>query len=187
MIAPDHIVLLGDSYANGHAPDGTVGHLADALCLPEVNRLARSGSTAIEWASDKDGMLTRALYHPAPVVVMSLGGNDAFAALKDGVVTLSEIVLPLSSLYYVMRILGPRRRIIVMLYPDPYCGARPQSASYHRLLIGALRALVAAVPYAEPFAISPILGPQHFDGSDIHPLPSGYRAIASAMRKTLFE
>lgn len=84
-----------------------------------------------------------------------------------------------------MRTLGPRRRIIVMLYPDPYCGALGEAAFGHRLLIGALRAIVAAVPYAEPFALSPVLRPHHFDGTDIHPLPDGYRAIAEALKAHL--
>lgn len=186
-----NIVLFGDSYANGHAPDGSTGHLAAALGVPTYNRLARSGSTAQQWAADQDGMLAAVVCHDARVAVGALGGNDAFAAAADGVVTLEERVQALAALFYVLMRLWSKERVILMVYPDPFFGARPDAAAGHAELARAISAVAGLANYItggiKLLDLAGVLRPEHFDGQDIHPNPEGYRAIAGAVREMLQE
>ena len=184
------IVLFGDSYTDGRLPHTqTDGALADALGLPRHLRLARSGSTAQQRALDTDNLLSRVCGTEADVAVGSLGGNDAFAALADGVVTPLETVAALAALYYALRkIAVSKPRVLLMLYPDPYQGARPDAEGRLRL-VQAIAAVAAEVNRAtgnvETLDLAGALGPRHFDGVDIHPNAAGYAAMAAVIRARL--
>lgn len=179
------IVLFGDSYAAGRLPHTqTDGAFRAALGLPLFADYARSGSTAQQWAANKDGWLSSLISSTADIAVGSLGGNDAFAALADGVVTDLEKVVALASIFHVLMRLR-RRRVILMLYPDPFQGARPDAAAGHRQLVEAISAVAG---YANSINgnitlldLSTVLGREHFDGLDIHPNEAGYQAMGAAV------
>lgn len=183
------VALFGDSYAAGRLPHSqTDGALRDALGVPLYNDFARSGSTAQQWAADKDGLLSALISSSAEITVGSLAGNDAFAAIADGVVTDLEKVVALASIFHVLMRLR-RRRVILMLYPDPFQGTRPDAAAGHRRLVEAISAVAG---YANAINgnitlldLSTVLGPQHFDGQDVHPSAAGYAAMAAAVRNQI--
>ena len=183
------IVLFGDSYTAGRLPHTqTDGAFREALGLPLFADYARSGSTAQQWAADKDDTLSALISSGADIVVGSIGGNDAFAAAADGVVTDLEKVVALASIFHVLMRLR-RRRVILMLYPDPFQGTRPDAAAGHRQLVDAISAVAE---YANSINgnitlldLSTVLGPEHFDGLDIHPNATGYAAMAAAVREVV--
>jgi lysophospholipase L1-like esterase len=183
------IVLFGDSYAAGRIPHTQRdGALAEALGGLVAYDYAASGSTAAQWSADSGGRLTKVCGCDADVAAGSLGGNDAFAALADGTVTDGEKIVALASLFHVLMRLR-RKRVILMLYPDPFQGSRPDAAAGHRQLVEAIRAVAS---YANEINgnvvlldLSEVLGPEHFDGEDIHPNEDGYAAMAAAVRKLI--
>jgi lysophospholipase L1-like esterase len=182
------VVLFGDSYANGHAPDGTTGHLADALGLPAYNRHAVSGSTAQQWARGDMGWLDAVVSSSAQTAVGALGGNDFFAAASDGYVTLEERVTAMAALFYCLMRLR-RKDVLLLLYPDPFFGGRPDVQRGHRELCVCIRA-VARLAHADGAAVGildlgNVLTTAHFDGRDIHPNADGYGVIAAAIRRRL--
>lgn len=182
------IVLFGDSYANGHAPDGTTGHLADALGIPPYNRRARSGSTAQQWALPDNGWLDAVVSSSADFALGALGGNDAFAAAADGNVTLAERVAACAALFHVLMRLR-RKRVLLMLYPDPFFGARADAQLGHQQLCASIRAVVSLARACGAAVIlidlGNVLSTAHFDGRDIHPTPDGYQAIARAVTRQM--
>ena len=179
------IVLFGDSYTAGRIPHTQIdGAFREALGLPLFADYARSGSTAQMWAANKDGWLSSLISSTADIAVGSLGGNDAFAALADGVVTNLEKVIALASLFHVLMRLR-HKRVILMIYPDPFQGARPDAAEGHRQLVEAISAVAG---YANSINgnitlldLSTVLGREHFDGLDIHPNEAGYQAMGAAV------
>ena len=179
------IVLFGDSYTAGRIPHTqTDGAFGKALYVPAYCDFAKSGSTAQQWAADCNDWLSSVVSSSADIAVGSLGGNDAFAAMSDGIVTDAEKVAALSSLFHVLMRLR-RKRVILMLYPDPFCGARPDAAAGHRQLIAAIRAVADLANSINEnitlLDLSHVLRPEHFDGVDIHPNEAGYRAMAEAV------
>ena len=179
------IVLFGDSYTAGRIPHTqTDGAFSKALYVPTYCDFAKSGSTAQQWAADCNDWLSSVVSSSADIAVGSLGGNDAFAAMSDGIVTDAEKVAALSSLFHVLMRLR-RKRVILMLYPDPFCGARPDAAAGHRQLIAAIRAVADLANSINEnitlLDLSDVLRPEHFDGVDIHPNEAGYQAMAEAV------
>jgi lysophospholipase L1-like esterase len=148
------------------------------LGIPDDMRQAVSGSTAAQWAADFDGRLTKAAQTPADVVILSLLGNDAFAALADGAATPQEIIAGVKALRHVIETVR-KPRTIVLLYADPFCGSDIRKALACSLLNVAIG---TAVPDGvEILDLRTVLGPQHFDGVDIHPNKAGHGAIAAAV------
>lgn len=183
------IVLFGDSYPAGRIPHTqTDGAFASALGLPLFSDLAESGSTAQQWAADFGGRLSAVVSSSADVAVGSLGGNDAFAAIADGVITDLEKVVALASLFHVLMRLSSKR-VVLMLYPDPFQGARPDAAAGRRQLVEAIAAVAGYVNSINGnivmLDLATVLGPQHFDGQDIHPNLAGYEAMADAVRRVI--
>ena len=179
------IGTFGDSYTHGYIK-GVNGHFENPLGVSTFRRFARSGSTAQQWAENKDNLLADACSRSFDVMVGSLGGNDAFAAMADCVVTDTEKVVALASLYYVLRKLScAHHKIILLLYPDPFWGAKPEAAAGRNQLVEAIAAVArfANAQYNNIIMLdlSTVLGPQHFDGVDIHPNEDGYKAMASAV------
>jgi len=181
------IILFGDSYTAGRIPHTQEdGAFREALGVPPECDFAVSGSTAQQWAADANGMLSAVADSAAEIAVGSLGGNDAFAALADGVITDREKIAAPASLFHVLMRLNQKRRIILMLYPDPFCGARPDAAAGHRQLIAAIRAVASLANEINSnvtlLDLSRVLRPENFDGADIHPNKNGYQAMADAVR-----
>jgi lysophospholipase L1-like esterase len=183
------IILFGDSYTAGRIPHTQAdGAFREALGLPLYADLAKSGSTAQQWAADFEGRLSAVVSSCADIAVGSLGGNDAFAALADGKVTEEEQIAALASLFHVLMRLR-RKRVVLMLYPDPWQGVRPEAAAACACLANGITAVAALANKAHGnitlLDLSEVLGPKHFDGEDIHPDRDGYAAMAAAVRNLI--
>lgn len=179
------ILVIGDSYSA--AREGDTGRdlgWPDVLGLPTTMRQALSGSTAAQWAADFEGRLTKARQTGSDLVVMSLLGNDAFAALADGQVTPTEVVAGLHNLRQVVTEVSMLSRpVVVLLYPDPFSGKNPQSATGVPMLNAAIRMAVCGIPTVSFLDLGTVLRPEHFNGTDIHPTRAGHEVIAAAIAK----
>lgn len=184
------IVLFGDSYTAGRIPH-TQTDGAFAARLTGLSRLvyALSGSTAAQWAADLDGRLTSVCAEHADIAVGSLLGNDAFAAMADGAVTLDEVIPALASLGLVLSRIARTKPVLLMLYPDPFMGTpslHPESAEGVRRLNAAITSVAQVVNAVSPnpvmlLDLGSVLRAEHFDGQDIHPNLDGYAAMAAAV------
>ena len=174
-----NVLVIGDSWSSAVvAGEGDRAGWPLLLGIPDEMRQAVSGSTAAQWAANLDGRLTKAAQTPADVVIISLLGNDAFAALADGVATPQEIIAGIAALRHVIEAVR-KPRTIVMLYADPFCGSDIRKAIACSLLNVAI---VTAIPGGvEILDLRTVLGPQHFDGADIHPTRAGHEASAAAV------
>jgi lysophospholipase L1-like esterase len=174
-----NVLVIGDSWSSAVvAGEGDRAGWPLILGIPDDMRQAVSGSTAAQWAANFDGRLTKAANTPADVVILSLLGNDAFAALADGVATPQEIMAGVSALRHVIETVR-KSRTIVLLYADPFCGSDIRKAVACSLLD---MAIVSALPDGvEKLDLRTVLGPQHFDGVDIHTNKAGHEAIAAAV------
>jgi len=179
----NRVLVIGDSWSSAVvAGEGDSAGWPLMLGIPDEMRQAVSGSTAAQWAADFDGRLTKAAHTKADVVILSLLGNDAFAALADGTVTPQEVVSGLVNLRYVIGAVQ-KARTIVLLYADPFCGRDVRSAIACPLLNAAIRATLPIC--VEAFDTRTVLRPGHFDGVDIHPNRAGHEAIAAALKDAI--
>jgi lysophospholipase L1-like esterase len=183
------IVLFGDSYTAGRIPHTQIDG-AFRKALPSVYRdYALSGSTAVQWAGDIDGRLSDVCESPADIAVGSLGGNDAFAALADGIVTWGEKTSSMISLALVLSRIAAKKPVLLMLYPDPYMGVPdklPDAADKVRGLNELISSIADVINLSghNPVMLlnlGTVLRPEHFDGLDIHPNEAGYQAMAEAV------
>jgi len=181
------VLVIGDSHAACRLPHSSIDSwiVADMLNVPMSNRLAVSGTTAAQWAANQNGWLSAATDNRAPVVWISLGGNDAMTALADGRVTPDEARAAASNYYAVVRAVARGRRLVVATaYADPYQGARPDCALGLLMLNSAIRlqSMRACCELGVPFNVldePDILGPSNYDGSgDLHPDAAGYTNMA---------
>lgn len=184
------IVLFGDSYTAGRIPHTqTDGAFRKAL-LGVYRDYALSGSTAVQWAGDIDGRLTGVCDAPANIAVGSLLGNDAFAALADGQITLDEALPSLAALALVLSRISREMPVLLMLYPNPFMGVpavHPEAEQGVQRLNAAISAVAQVVNSATPCGLvmllnlGTVLRPEHFDGLDIHPNEAGYQAMGAAV------
>lgn len=192
------MLIAGDSHAACYLPHGGPDSwiVAERLDVPWGNRHARSGSTAAQWAADHEGWLSAALSNRAPVVWISLGGNDGASAMKDGSVSLDEYLALQGNLQTVIRTLARGRALVITTaYADPLQGKDPRQAAGLAALNSAVRLVTSAVcdRMGVPWRIleeSEILGREHYDGSgDLHPDAAGYEKMAdeigAIIRRTL--
>jgi lysophospholipase L1-like esterase len=177
------VLALGDSWSSAVvAGEGDRAGWPLMLGIPDEMRQGVAGSTAAQWAADFDGRLTKAAQTEADVVILSLLGNDAFAALADGSVTPDELVAGVTNLRRVVATVR-KARTIVLLYADPFCGADIKYAVMCPLLNAAI---CAALPSGvETFDTRTVLRAEHFDGRDIHPNRVGHEAIAAGLRELI--
>lgn len=190
-----NILIVGDSHAEGYLPHSKIrsNAIAETVGAPPELRLAVSGSTAIDWARDLDGRLTRAEARASgcEAVLVSLLGNDLFAASADGNVTVAEIAASLAALYEVLHTLsGLPRRMFVLLYGQPFPQPTPEQARGLALLKEAIIACANTVALitgnpVEFLDESEILAPSDWPGDDIHPFESGYRKIGAEFLRRL--
>lgn len=190
------LLILGDSHAACYLPHGGPDSwiVADVLRVPAAFRLAVSGSTAAQWAADKDGWLSAATNNPAPVVWISLGGNDAAAMTADGRVTPEEARAAAAAYASVVRALARGRRLVVVTaYADPLQGKNPLQAAAVMGLNSAVRLLAARAcgELSVPFRVleePEILTPADYDGSgDLHPGAPGYTNMALRLQAIIKE
>jgi lysophospholipase L1-like esterase len=137
---------------------------------------------------DIDGRLSSVISSCADIAVGSLGGNDAFEAMADGIISDTEKIVALAALFHVLMRLA-RKPVIFMIYPDPFHGSRPDAAAGHRQLVDAIAAVAkfanSITGNITMLDLSTVLGPQHFDGADIHPNVTGYASMAKAVRRLI--
>jgi len=133
------ILVIGDSWASAVVAETQRDEgWPEMMGLPSVLRQGIDGSTAGDWASDRDGTLTRALATPCERVVISLGGNDMFHAYSDREITPQEISSAMASLKKVVSAFQNKvgiKNVWLLLYSNPY-----QDQAYAKLVTLALRA-----------------------------------------------
>lgn len=193
-----NVLIIGDSHAKGFLPHTRVDSdaIAVALGTPGELRQAVSGSTAQEWACNKDTRLVDAQISAgaAEAVLISLGGNDLFKAAADGIVDDAEIAalcVNLAHVLYELSILS--NRTFVLLYGYPYRDVRAQALMALQRLNAVIASTVQTVNEIHGVHIETIdegqyLTPDDWPGDDIHPFESGYAKIGAeiAMRLEVF-
>lgn len=190
----NRVLTVGDSWASAYVNGVNDAGWPSILGIPNEMRQAVAGSTAAQWAADYNNWLTQAANTAADVVVISLLGNDVFAALSDGVVTPYEIGGGISNLSKVISIVS-KPRTIVFLYTNPFKGRSAEESARGdiicALLNGAIRVSCdrSSVYSSQTslFDTGLVLQPQHFDGKDIHPNQEGQEMIATALKIILNE
>lgn len=182
-----NVLVVGDSWASAFVGDTKVpdGGWPLLMGVPKTHRQAVAGTTAQQWSQNHNHMLNNAMLTKGQILILSLMGNDMFAALKDGTVTLAEMFIALTSMRKVVSTLL-RRRTFVFLYSDPYWGEKEGAAEIVAQLNGAIQAACLGLG-VEFFDTAAVLRKEHFDGVDIHPNTAGQKAIADGLMHTLKE
>jgi len=176
------VLVVGDSWAS--AVEGDTGldrGWPSIMDIPIEYRQAIAGSTAEEWAANKDDRLSKAMETKTDTVIISLMGNDARAAYADGKVTSDEVSRALVAMRAVVKKVSRGRNAFVLLYADPFSGNDPSHKLILPVLNGAIR--MASFGYAQPLDLGDVLGPKDFDGKDIHPTRAGHEVMAEYIGK----
>jgi len=177
-------LVLGDSWASAiEADTGRDAGWPEIMGIPSDMRQAVAGSTAAEWAADKDGRLTRAINTEADAVIISLMGNDGRHAMSDGVLTIAEMVGMVRSMRRVVDTLQ-RSLTVVLLYADPYSGRDDTAAMGVSFLNSAIRWACRDLPVTF-VDTGDWLTQEHFDGKDFHPTRAGHEVIAAHIAEIL--
>ncbi len=192
-----NILIIGDSHAEGYLPHSRIrsNAIAEELGTPAEMRLAVSGSTALHWAADRDGWLTRALERAGrcDAALVSLLGNDLFEAASDGRVDTAEVAASTAALFSVVsRVAATAPRTFVLLYGYPFF----DNSARKMIALGLLDAAIASVCLVagevtgariETIDERKILSRSDWPGDDIHPFESGYRKIGAEIRRRMTE
>jgi len=174
------VLVIGDSWASAREADtGIDAGWPHLLSVAASHRQGISGATAMQWAADHEGWLSRARHTPADAVIVSLLGNDARLALEKPGTVGGELDAGLAHLRTVIdAVLRPLS--IVMLYTDPFDGRDVRA----RLAVSNLNHAIRRACRGRPVVFADTgrwLKPQHFDGSDIHPTRAGHAALARGL------
>lgn len=176
------VLVVGDSWASAvEADTGKDAGWPQILGIEDEYRRGVAGSTAREWATNQDGILSDAEVMESDTVIISLLGNDAREIWSDGKVTHDEVFMALGAMRMVAERLR-RERTIVMLYADPFQGKDPEYAYGLQMLNAGLRMATWPATFLD---LGKVLKPEHFDGKDIHPTRKGHEVIASAVEELL--
>lgn len=173
------LLVIGDSWAAGHvAEDATDNGWPLMLGIAPELRQGVDGSTAAEWAQDKNGVLTRALQTPCDAVLVCLGGNDAFAAWADKRITADEIAAISENVKAVMTaVAGKGVPMYVLLYANPY----PMDWRAKFAIIGLNAAVALGIPAgATALSSSNVLTTADcWARNDFHPSYAGHQILAA--------
>lgn len=176
------LLVLGDSWMAGYVDgEGDTGILYNLLGTPPALRQAVSGSTATQWDSGYNNMLCKAMSTRCDAVVLSLGGNDALAALNDdGKITEIELNAMLAAVSGFVGLLASKfHEVYVVLYANPKPGDWKTAIAV--MLLNA--ALASAVPSTVRLVrAASVLSSSDFPGTGIHPSRSGYEKLAALIR-----
>ena len=177
-------LVIGDSWTSAiEADTGKDEGWPTILGIQENFRQAVAGSTALDWYSDFDNRLTRAMTTPADVLIMSLLGNDFRAMVSKGKIEMDDIYASLDAMAKLIDMLK-RPRTIIMLYTDPYRGKLIGSKIGVAILNAAIKACCIGKK-VEFFETSKILGDSDFISGNIHPTRAGHEKIAAEFKKIL--
>jgi lysophospholipase L1-like esterase len=182
---PRHILVVGDSWAAGHvAETGKDDGWPKMMGIAPELRQGVDGTTAASWSRDDGGCLTRALATPCDCIIVSLLGNDAFAAWGDKNITPQEIETGRAALSNVVSRLRSRGvPVFVMLYANPY------PTDWKKFL--ATMAINAAIASACPAGTQYIHSSCALNDSacwangDYHPSFEGHVRLANYISQTL--
>lgn len=183
------ILVVGDSYSAAREGDTGLdrGWPVD-LGVTDGFRQGVSGSTAGQWASDLNGMLTKGKATQSDVLILSLLGNDAFAIESQGFsnisLSMAEASRAVGEFKSVLKSLQ-RPETFILLYPDPFNGAHEDFNAALPVLRGAIREAVSQFQGITLVDLSAILEPSDFNGSDIHPIQSGHAKIAAHFKSLI--
>ena len=173
-------VVVGDSWTCRESNTGLDRGWQSLVAQPG-NQHGRSGSTARQWATDQDAILSCALssVERGDTVIISLVGNDIRRAGDDGKITVSEIAKASLYLHAVARAFSINgARLSFLLYTDPFNNQDDKARAGVALMNTLIRG-VAFMFGASIIDTGKILTrPEHFDGIDFHPTSEGHKAIA---------
>ncbi len=180
----ERTAFIGDSWISAYVAGGSVngGWPLYMGGLPKL-RMGISGSTAKEWAEDKDGRLSLALAleEDYDTVIISLMGNDAFAALQDGHVSTAEVLAAISNMRKVVKSFTRlKKRVFVLQYSSPFYPGNKRFVEGGKA-VGQINSAIEVACHFLPveFIHTPTaLLEEHFDGTDIHPNEAGHKALA---------
>lgn len=173
------IHAVGDSWTCREGDTG-LDRGWQTYALPAECRHGVSGSTAEEWATNHNGMRSRALAacSDGDVVIISLVGNDIRHAAEDGKITVDEIIAATVSLNSVVnKFRAAKCNVVLLKYCDPYSGHNVKAA----LGIFLMNTLVSGVAVANgcgTLETKGILTEKTDWCGDFHPTESGHRKIA---------
>jgi lysophospholipase L1-like esterase len=182
------ILVVGDSYSSavvaGEASTRNGWPLL--LGVDDSNMQAVAGSTAAQWAGNFEGRLLKAYKTKADVVIVSLLGNDVFAALKDDVITQEEINQGIMHLMHIVMMVQKPITIII-LYTDPFFGANKQFSMLCSFLNATIEQTCLRIKRESLFFFDTrnVLKKEDFDGKDIHPNRKGHEAIAQGLAELI--
>jgi len=169
-IAP-RILVVGDSWGSAVVAETQRDEgWPEMMELPVGMIQARDGSTACEWASDKDGMLSKALATPCDRVIVSLGGNEMFRAYDDRNITPEEIGSASASLRKVVSDFQNkvgRDNVYVVLYANPYPARIDATAAALALRAGIVFACPAGTKFLDMQNV--LNSPECWSNGDFHP------------------
>ncbi len=175
-----NLLVIGDSWASAHEADTGNQYAGWPKILgvaPDL-RQAIAGSTAAQWAGDRDRCLSNAIATPAPFVLISLGGNDLgnFRNFSDAA----------NAIFNLRKVIGSfhDRKTIVMLYANPFPGRADAETAVHLLNRGISYAC-RGFTHVSFLHTDKILCPEHFlqqHPRDIHPTRAGWQVVAHAIR-----
>lgn len=182
-----NILIVGDSHAKARLPSGEDSDIiARELEVPDVYRLARSGSTARQWLDPSNGWLAmaEALAAECDAVFLSIGGNDLFRDYADGHLSREEAERIMGEVKAVADRFGGKR-LFLLVYGDPYNGRDNMTLAGVICITIAFRILAATLPNVTLVLEQKLLDASDWCGSDIHPNASGYVKIADFIRKEM--
>ena len=179
------VLVVGDSWAAGHIAETGLDEGWPVMMgvAPEL-RQGIDGATAADWAANKNGCLARALTTPCDAVVVSLMGNDAFAAWGDGKLAPAEIEAARSSMSNVVScLMGKNVPVYVILYGSPCDDWK----TFLGLLALNYEIGIACPPGVTLISTAEVLtGKECWAANDrIHPSAEGHRRLAARISAAL--
>lgn len=187
---PNNVLVVGDSWSSAIESDSgqDLKGWPDILGIPQEMRQAVAGTTAYDWATDHNGMLSKARNTPSNTVVASLLGNDPIKSMASGRLDVSSIGMATSYMEEVLKTLR-RPTTVVFLYADPFLGNNPTTGFGVAILNVSIQVAVKYCLRGTPVlfldASKILTDPSHFNGTDIHPTKLGHQAIAQELTRML--
>ena len=163
------------------------------LGVPPSLRQGVGGTTAHQWASDHNGMLTRAINTPADDVFVSVGGNDLRNALADFIKSRDKAKFGLAvkamqaDTASVIARFAKRDRVFVIQY-DASIRVQPVYAllsQWGNRMVEQAAVSVAGARIIMARFDTVLAGPADFQSDGFHPSKRGHQKIAAYMTTLL--
>lgn len=178
-------IVFGDSWSAARESDTGRDEGWTSLCgVSRLNNFARSGSTAREWADDKDGCLSNVLKRAAIIrgpIIFSLVGNDIRHAADDGKISPREVLDAFRAVKSVVSRFPKTRQLVMIMYRDPYFGHNKQAARGVALMNFICKLATMFNKNVQRIETANILSRIDFDGKDFHPTRAGWAHFAEVL------